>query len=89
MTFVQLLIVFPLLPWLAIALRLKRFPSVAAAAGAAFISSGGILLWLSVFGSAGWFDSVERVAPDLLVMMAHVGIGMMVAAVACALIDRR
>ncbi|MFC4588161.1 hypothetical protein [Sphaerisporangium corydalis] len=89
MTFAQVLTLIPLLPWLVILIRSKHYSSVATAAGAAFVASGGILLWLSLLGAAGLFNSVERVAPDLLSLMTYAGIGMMVAAIACVLIERR
>lgn len=89
MGFFQILILVPLLPWLVILMRLKRFRSVAAAASSAFIASGGIMLWFLVLAAAGLFDTLERFDHDLIAPMAYAGIGMMIGAAACTFFDNR
>ncbi|MEU4234111.1 hypothetical protein AB0F17_58395 [Nonomuraea sp. NPDC026600] len=84
-----LLILLVLLPWAVTLLRVRKFRSVPVAASAAFIASGGILLCLALLGAGGTLQALEQLRPDGLMMMVYVGIGMMIAAVACALIDRR
>lgn len=88
MTFL-FIILLALSPWIVTALRLRRVRSIPVAASAAFVATGGILLFLALLGAGGMFRALERLGSDVIMLMIYAGIGMMIAAVACALLDRR
>lgn len=87
MTTVLLLALF--LPWMITLLRWRRFESRPRAACAAFVATGGILLSLAMLRAMGLADSLTVIGRDSVPIVAVAGIGMMIAAVACALIERR
>lgn len=70
-------------------IRLRQSRSRPAAVSSAFIASGAILFCFALLGATNILWDIQRLGADAIMMLTYVGIGFMIAAVACALLDRR
>ncbi|QFY12558.1 hypothetical protein GBF35_43635 [Nonomuraea phyllanthi] len=86
---ILLLLLLALTPWLVTLVRLRWSRSVPAAVCGAFIASGAILLCFALLGATNMLRDLQQLGPDAIMVLAYVGIGFMIAAAACALLDRR